>query len=269
MVIELVTDKPFDKAIDDTLIKPFGLEKTQMKSETSPANFAQGVGYITEFSEGEKNYGGVEMDFNRNGNSVGSGGIVTNPKDCAKFMQAFLATSTENSLFKNQETIEALYRDKDSSQPHQICGIRKFHDGTWGHNGDNFASEASTRLDPETGKVFVSMMATENLTSIIANEQLMKEGGYKKLSDKERENKIQIRVGELIDAGYDFKKIDSEIESGKKVDKIAEESKEKIVEMKAQKNSSNGSPSPSPRASGDAKQVAPPLNLQTKTPAGF
>ena len=102
------------------------------------------------------------------------------------------------------------------------------------------------------------MMATENLTSIIATEQLLKESWFKELSDKEKGNKVQIRVAKLIDAGYNFKKIKSEIKSGKKIDQIAEESKEKIGKMKKeQEESSNVSPSSSPRASGDAKQVTP------------
>lgn len=53
-----------------------------------------------------------------------------------------------------------------------------------------------------------------------------------------------------------------------KIAKIAEESKEKIGEMKkGQEKSSNDSPSSSPRASGVVCQVAPPSNVQAKTPS--
>ena len=142
---------------------------------------------------------------------------------------------------------------------------------SYSKTGETFGGKSKLMHDPVSGKNIIEFEAKganiEVLTSIIATEQLLKESGYKELSDKEKENKIQIRVGELIDAGYDFKKIDSEIKSGKEIAKIAEESKEKIGEMKkGQEKSGDGSPSPSPTASVVATPVAPPLNLNAHIP---
>ncbi len=237
MIIELVTQKTFDKAIEETLLDPLKLSRTEMKSPNSPENFASGYAYITPFTSDGKEYKG-EIDYNKSGNAVGAGGIITNAQNGAKFMQAFLADDVNSgSLFTNQEVINSLFRDKDKDQPHVICGVKKFSDGSFGHSGDNGNSEAEFKYDPKTKITSTYMASGENLTRIIATEQLIKEGNTKP-DDLQK----YYRVQELNKVGYDFKEILKELESGKSMAEIATKSKEKITEARS-------SPSTSPRNS--------------------
>ncbi len=264
MVIESVTGKKYEEALKDLVLEPVGAKNTGIKG-TSEAETKTSAGYcyITPFSHGDKEYSG-EMNLNTAGNSMAAGGLKTTAEDADKFIRKFLSDNAgENSLFKNQEVVEALFRDKDKEGKHNICGVNKYTDEkgnvVYGHNGDNGLSEASLKFNPKTGESFFYGAVGETLTYAVAYETLIKSG-----IEKPELGEILSRRDELKEAGFDFKKMKSMVDEKMPFAEIAEGANIALERAKSEKSSgregvSDISPSSSPRSGEQPPlRVSPP-----------
>ena len=245
MVIESVTGKKYEEALKDLVLDPVGAKNTGIKG-TSEAETKTSAGYcyITPFIHDGIEYSG-EMNLNTAGNSMAAGGLKTTAEDADKFIRKFLSEKAgENSLFKNQEVVEALFRDKDKEGKHNICGVNKYTDEkgnvVYGHNGHNGLSEASLKFNPKTGESFFYGAVGETLSFAVAYETLIKSG-----IEKPELGEILSRRDELKEAGFDFKKMKSMVDENMPFAEIAERAKsEKFSEGAV---SSERSPISSPR----------------------
>ncbi len=253
MVIESVTGKKYEEALKDLVLEPVGAKNTGIKGVLeAEKETSAGYCYITPFSHDGKKYSG-EMNLNTAGNSMAAGGLKTTAEDADKFIRKFLSDKAgENSLFKNPEVVEALFRDKDKEGKHNICGVNKYTDEmrsvVYGHNGDNGLSEASLKFNPKTGESFFYGAVGETLTYKVAYETLKKSD-----IEKPELGEILSRRDELKEAGFDFKKMKSMVDKKNSFEGIAKEADKALEIAKSKKSSgregvSDISPSSSPRA---------------------
>ena len=253
MVIESVTGKKYEEALKGLVLEPVGAKNTGIKGvPEAETKTSAGYCYITPFSHDGKEYSG-EMNLNTAGNSRAAGGLKTTAEDADKFIRKFLSEKAgENSLFKNQEVVEALFRAKDKEGKHNICGVNRYTDEkgnvVYGHNGDNALSEASLKFNPKTGESFFYGAVGETLSFAVAYETLIKSG-----IEKPELGDILSRRDELKEAGFDFKKMKSMVDEKMPFAEIAEGAIKTLERAKSEKSSgregvSDTSPSPSPRS---------------------
>lgn len=265
MVIELVTEKPFDKALKDLVLDPVGAKNTGIKgTEEAEKKTSSGYCYITPFTHERKEYSG-EMNLNTAGNSMAAGGIKTTAEDGDKFIRKFLSeTAGDTSLFQNREVVEALFQDKCKEGKHNICGVNKYKDEEgnvfYGHNGDNSLSEASLKFNPKTGEVVFYAAVGENLSFAVAYESLKKSG-----SEEPKLGEVLSRRDELREAGFDFSKMKSMVDKKMPFADIAEEAIRTLKVVKSKNSSeevfsSQGLPSSSPRAPEQPSFINPPTS---------
>ncbi|MFM7620406.1 MAG: hypothetical protein ACKO47_02225 [Alphaproteobacteria bacterium] len=159
--------------------------------------------------------------INTSGNSLASGGLKTNPADADKFISKFLNKDLSKSLFNNQEVIDSLYRDQHLDGKHHLCGVYKYPDATFGHNGHSGSGESSLRYNPATSETFFYSAVGETLTYAVAYEMLdlqrKKDGVDNKISPQETIAKRE----ELIKSGDDFLKIKKMHDAGIGFENIA------------------------------------------------
>lgn len=262
MVIESVTGKKYEKALKDLVLEPVGAQNTGIKGVSeAETKTSAGYCYITPFPHGGKEYSG-EMNLNTAGNSMAAGGLKTTAEDADKFIRKFLSENAgENSLFKNQEVVEALFRDKDKEGKHNICGVNKYTDENgnvvYGHNGHNGLSEASLKFNPKTGESFFYGAVGETLSFAVAKETLLQSGVIEpKLGD------ILSRRDELKEVGFDFNKMKSEVDKNMLFAGIAKEANRALEIEKSEKYSearvAPDAPSSSPRATTTSAPFPPP-----------
>ena len=263
MVIESVTGKKYEEALKDLVLDPVGATKTGIKgTQQAKKNTSAGYCYITPFSNGGEEYSG-EMNLNTAGNSMAAGGLKTTAEDADKFIRKFLSEKEgENSLFKNQEVIRALFQDKNTEGKHNICGVNKYRDEegnvVYGHNGHNGLSEASLKFNPQTRESFFYGAVGETLSFAVATETLLQSGVKEpKLGD------ILSRRDELKEAGFDFNKMKSMVDKKISFQDIAKEAIKTLESAENKKSSgqegvSDASPSSSPRAKTTSTPLPPP-----------
>ena len=266
MVIELVTKQTYEKALKDLVLEPVGAKNTGIKgTQKAEDNTSAGYCYVTPFPHGDKEYSG-EMNLNTAGNSMAAGGLKTNAEDADKFIRKFLSEEAgEKSLFKNQEVVEALFRDKDKEGRHHICGVNKYTDEkgnvVYGHNGHNGLSEASLKFNPTTGESFFYGAVGETLTYAVAKETLLKSDiAEPKLGD------ILSRRDELMEVGFDFKKMKGMVDEKMPFAEIAKEANIALERAKSEKSSgregvSDASPSSSPAKTTSRAPFPPPPEI--------
>jgi len=263
MVIELVTKKPFDKALKDLVLDPVDAKNTGIKgTEEAEKKTSSGYCYITPFTYKGKEYSG-EMNLNNAGNSMAAGGIKTTAEDGDKFIRKFLSEEAgEKSLFSNSEVVASLWKDKNQDGKHNICGVNKYKDEEgnvfYGHNGDNALSEASLKFNPKTGEVVFYAAVGETLSFAVAYESLKKSG-----TEKPELGEVLSRRDELREAGFGFKEMKSMVDEEKPFAKIAEEANKTLEREKSKKSSeevvsSGGSPNTSPRPNQPASSLLSP-----------
>lgn len=276
MVIELVTGKEYEQALKGLVLEPVGAINTGIKGvREAETKTSAGYCYITpflykekDFPYKEKKYSG-EMNYNTAGNSMAAGGLKTTAEDADKFIRKFLSEEAgENSLFKNQAVVDALFRDKDKKDeagkdvPHSICGVNKYTNGegdvVYGHNGHNGSSEASLKFNPKTRESFFYGAVGETLSFAVATETLLKSG-----IEKPKLGEILSRRDELGKAGFGFEKMKSMVDEKISFQDIADEAIKTLKSAENKKSSgqkgvSGASPSPSPGATIASTPSPPP-----------
>lgn len=238
MIIELITDKPYRQAMKDLVFDQVQATNTYLKSiEINDPYAVRGYCYITPCTLDGELFMGGEMNFNTSGNSLASGGLVTNPADADKFISKFLNKDLSESLFNNQEVIESLYRDQHLDGKHHLCGVYKYPDGTFGHNGHSGSGESSLRYNPATSETFFYSATGETLTYAVAYEildlQRKKDGVDNEISSQETIAKRE----ELIKSGYDFLKIKKMHDAGIGFENIAKTISENLEQRSAKSSS--------------------------------
>ena len=239
MVMELVSEKTYDEVLQDAVLDPVGATRSKIKTvNETDANSTLGYCYITPCELGEeesrKEYSG-EMNLNTSGNSRAAGGLKTTPEDADKFIRKFLSQEAgESSLFENSEVVEALWRDKEKPEKHNICGVNNYGDGTFGHNGDNGLSESSLKYNPTTRESFYYAAVGETLTFAVAYEMLSKQ---KEPGTKIAKEEVFLKQEELLKAGFGFEEMKSMVDQGVSFGKIAE-NLNVVIEEKAVKSDS-------------------------------
>lgn len=222
MIIELVTNKPYRQALKDLVLDQVEAKSSYVKSPSIiDSNTVKGYCYITPCPLDGEYYPGGEINYNTTGNSLAAGALITNYADADKFISKFLNKDLEKSLFANGEVIDSLYRDEGVDEKHRLCGVDKYPDGTFGHNGHNGSGEASLRFNPKTSETFFYCATGETLTYAVAYEILDIQGkdtGIKK--EISREETIAKR-NEMIKSGYDFPKIKKMHDDGLSFENIA------------------------------------------------
>lgn len=222
MIIELVTNKPYSQALKDLVLDQVEANSSYIKSPSiKDSNTVKGYCYITPCRLGGEYYPGGEMNFNTSGNSLASGALITNYADADKFISKFLNKDLKKSLFANDEVIDSLYRDEAVNEKHRLCGVNKYPDGTFGHNGHNGSGEASLRFNPKTSETFFYCSTGETLTYAVAYEILdiqRKDAGIKQEISKEE---TIAKRNEMIKSGYDFPKIKKMHDDGLSFENIA------------------------------------------------
>ncbi|GDX36329.1 hypothetical protein LBMAG18_08400 [Alphaproteobacteria bacterium] len=222
MIIELVTNKSYPKALKDLVLDQVEAKSSYIKFPSiKDSNTVKGYCYIATCQLEGEYYPGGEMNFNTSGNSLASGALITNYADADKFISKFLNKDLEKSLFANPEVIKSLYRDEGVDEKHRLCGVNKYPDGTFGHNGHSGSGEASLRFNPKTSETFFYCATGETLTYAVAYEILdiqRKDAGINK---EISEDETIAKRNEMIKSGYDFLKIKKMHDDGLSFENIA------------------------------------------------
>lgn len=184
MIVETITNQPFDEVMKKTILEPYGLNSTYTQSdnqslyhEDSSLDVATGF-----YQHGDKG----EANFNKLTNTRAAGGMKSTITDLEKFAHLFMG----GEMFTNAQVKDAVSQR----------GGRKYHlaieeneDGTLGHKGDDMVFRSNLKLNPETNKVEAELQVLENLTHHVSRQ------AFEKLYGSDRAKELDSAV---VDSGF-------------------------------------------------------------------
>lgn len=197
MIIECITNQPFDEVVRGKILEPHGLNSTHPQSDhielyASNQNVARGymIDHNAFRSEEDKIANPAEfpeLNFNTKSNTRAAGGFKSSVGDLAKFARLYMNAE----MFKNVEVVRTV-KDYDRGAEMAKGHPDKYHlaiqsgliGGAVGHTGDDNDFFSNLRFFPETGEVKAELLVVENATRYVANKVFAKtHPGQKEIVD--------------------------------------------------------------------------------------
>ena len=174
MIVETITNQPFDEAMKQTILDPYGLHDTYTQSDNQNLYRADSAldvatGFYQHGNKGEAN-------FNKLTNTRAAGGMKSTIADLEKFAHLFMG----GEMFENAQVKDAISQ-RDGRKYH--LAIEENEDGTLGHQGDDMVFRANLKLHPETNKVETELQVLENLTHHVSRQAFEKLHGADRLKE--------------------------------------------------------------------------------------
>ncbi len=196
MIIEAITQKPFDQVVRDKVLTPNGLFLTHPQSdhvELYKANSNLARGYFLDsalhpscLSADRLNEAGevilensVELNFNTKSNTRAAGGFKSSVGDLAKFAKAYMGGEMfENAEAKNTVTNyqQGANMPKLNEKGEEVAGKNFYHlaikltpNGNVGHAGDDLDFVSDLRFNPKTNEIKAELLVVENLTTHVCS----------------------------------------------------------------------------------------------------
>ncbi len=191
MIIEAVTQQPFDTVVKEKVLQQSGLNSTHPQSdhielyETNP-NLARGYiidgnGYRYGDDVAPEDFG--ELNFNTKSSTRAAGGFKSTVGDLAKFAKSYMGAE----MFENEEVKGTVkdydkgaitdHTDKKGQQyRYHLAMFVDPEDGSVFHNGNDLEFISGLSLNPRTGKVKTWLVVGEDLTAHICNRALDPDG---------------------------------------------------------------------------------------------
>lgn len=182
MIIECITNQPFDEVVREKVLEPHGLNSTHPQSDhirlyADNPNVARGYmidhnAFRSEADEIADPRKFPELNFNTKSNTRAAGGFKSTVGDLAKFARLYMNAE----MFENEEVKRAV-TDYDRGAEMKKGHPDKYHlaiqsgliGGAVGHTGDDNDFFFNLRFFPETGEVKAELLVVENATRYVAN----------------------------------------------------------------------------------------------------
>ena len=196
MIIESITQQPFDEVVKEKVLRPYGLHSTHPQIDhvelySSNPNVARG--YILDHNGFRSEEDVIspkdfpELNFNTKSNTRAAGGFKSTVGDLAKFARLYMNAE----MFENTEVKETV---KDYGRGAKMAEGEpdKYHlaiqsgliGGAVGHTGADLDFYSNLRFYPETHEVKAELLVAENITKYVANKIFAKtHPGQKEIID--------------------------------------------------------------------------------------
>lgn len=221
MVIEVATDKEFDEAVKEKVLRPLGLTSTAMQSDNRSLlengrlngsevhQVAKGMfatdgtqWFSTEFAESQPDFfpeGKEERQlllWSFASSTRAAGGMKSTLGDLEKFGKNFMS----GEMFDNAEVKSAL-QNREGRGYH--FAIQDFGNGQFGHGGDDCVYRGILAFNPQSQQTSIMLEVVENVSHGIAIATFKEIYGEREA--EELKKIYHIFIDDLSELGREFK----------------------------------------------------------------